>query len=72
MFGNDISWVIQVERRFVFAPKGLRRKAQGCRLGYPGKRKPKASQPQGGCVREFGQSQPRCGGKVGNCFVFPG
>lgn len=33
-----------------FAPKGLRLKAQGCRIGYPGNSKEESSQPQGGCA----------------------
>jgi len=34
--------------QFLFAPKGLYLKAQGCRFGYPGKLAA-TFQPQGGC-----------------------
>jgi len=34
---------------FVYAPKGLRPPAQGCRFGYPWGTKSKRIQPQRGC-----------------------
>jgi len=51
------------ERRFAFAPKGLRLKAQGCRFGYPGKKVIRASNRKAVATGSglVSLTQPPCG-----------